>query len=119
MAAVAGTEVQAPMLRFTKGGIIFALYAQEELATAVSYATTEIKVAIGGSDNLFNDGSAPAFVPLLALVGGAQNWYPLWRRVIPGVDWQITYRTSNAVAKTPSCFFSFISDEAIRKFSGT
>lgn len=110
MAALAGTEVSPGPMRIKEPGTMIAMYGQELAGTAAQFAATEVRVQIGGNEDLFTDGQSGAFVPMLALFGGAQNWFPIWRRAKPGTDWFITYRSADAVAKTPSVYFAFIAD---------
>ena len=49
--------------------------------------------------------------PFLALFGRAQPWFPLLRKVRPGLDWHITYRNRDTGATaTPSFMLAFIAD---------
>ncbi len=115
MAAVAGQENSPAPIIFREACTVIAMYGQELAATAAQYASTELRVRIGGTEDLFTDGTNGAFVPLLALFGGSQNWFPLWRRAVPEVPWLVTYRSANAVAKTPSVFFACIADADLKR----
>lgn len=116
IAAVAGTESAPQTIRFREPGTVIACYGQEQAGTAAKFATTEVRVRIGGNEDLFTDGQSGIFVPMLALFGQTQNWFPLWRRALPGVDWTITYRNqSGAQTATPSFLLAFIADADIAR----
>lgn len=111
IAAVAGTTSAPVTIRFREPGTVIALYGQEQAGTAPKFATTEVRVQIGGSEDLWTDGEVGTFVPMLALFGGSLNWFPLWRRAQPGVDWLITYRNqSGAATAIPFVGLAFIAD---------
>jgi hypothetical protein len=75
-----------------------------------------VRVRIGGNEDLFTDGQSGVFVPMLALFGQTQNWFPLWRRATPGVDWTITYKNqSGAQTAIPSFILAFIADADIAR----
>lgn len=116
-AAIAiSSTVQAQPLQFRESGVVIAMYGQELAGTAAKFASTTVRVQIGGQEDLFSDGNAGVGVSMLALFGGAQNWFPLWRRVIPGVNWVVTYGNNDGAATaTPSCFFGFIADADIAR----
>jgi hypothetical protein len=115
-AVLAGQQAQAPVLQFREPGIVIALYGQERAATAQSYATTRIRIQIGGSEDLFTDGNVGVGLSLLSLVGGAQNWYPIIRPAGPGVNWLITYENvSDDDDANPECQFSFLADADIAR----
>lgn len=79
-------------IRFREPVTVIALYAQEtSRASAASFAQTQVRVQIGGQEDLFTDGQVGVFASILSLVGGAQNWFPILRRGRPGVDWTVTY----------------------------
>lgn len=111
IAAVAGTESQPVAIRFREPGTVIAAYGQEQAGTTAKFATTEVRVRIGGQEDLFTDGQSGAFLPMLMLFGPNLNWFPLWRRAIPGVDWTVTYRNqSGAATAIPSFGLAFIAD---------
>lgn len=111
IAAVAGTTSNPVNIRFREPGTVIALYGQEQAGTAPKFATTEVRVQVGGTEDLWTDGEVGTFVPLLALFGGALNWWPMWRRATPGVDWLITWRNqSGAATATPFLGLAFIAD---------
>lgn len=113
IAGVAGTVAGPQNIRFREPGTVIAMYGQEALGTSLSFATTEVRIQIGGNEDVFTDGQAGTFVPLLALFGGSQNWFPLLRRAVPGVDWSISYRNQSAVAKTPQLMLAFVADAVL------
>lgn len=89
-------------VRFRVSGIVTGFYGSTLAGTQLQLAEISVKVLIGGSEALFTDGSADVFVPLAALVGGAQNWFPLNRRVYDGQSWTIQYlNRSGASVITP------------------
>lgn len=98
-------------IRFREPGTVIALYGQALAGTPASFAGTEVRVQIGGQEDIFTDGQAGVYVPMLALFGPNLNWFPLWRRASPGVDWVITYQNRQTGGTTfPSCYLSFIAD---------
>lgn len=112
---ISSTQQAAP-LQFREPGVVIAMYGQELAATAAKYASTRVRVQIGGQEDIFTDGNAGVGISMLALFGGAQNWFPLWRRVIPGVTWVVTYQNLDAAATaTPSVQFGFIADADIAR----
>jgi hypothetical protein len=111
IAAVVGTIAQAAALQFREPGTIIAMYGQELTATPAKFASTALRVQVGGQEDLFTDGNTGAFVPMLALFGPNLNWFPIWRRVEPGINWVISYRNDDGGATaTPFCTFAFIAD---------
>ncbi len=116
LAAVAGTVSTPQNIRFREPGTVIACYGQEQAGTSASFATTEVRVQIGGQEDLFTDGNVGTFVPMLALFGGPNNWFPLWRRAQPGVDWTVTYRNqSGSATAIPSLMLAFIADADIAR----
>jgi hypothetical protein len=92
------------------------MYGQELSGTAAKFASTTVRVQLGGQEDLFTDGNSGVGVSMLSLFGGAQNWFPLWRRVIPGVNWVITYGNNDSLAvAVPSVQFGFIADADIAR----
>jgi hypothetical protein len=111
-AAVGGISTPVS-IRFTQAGIALAMYGQEtETATAPAFAQTAVRLQIGGTEDLFIDGQGgPAFAPMLALFGGVNNWTPLLRRVIPGVDWTFTFQNNRAAGTIdPKIIVAVIAD---------
>lgn len=119
-AAGANPTIAGPQnIRFREKGIVIACYGQERTGTAAKFAQTEVRVQIGGSEDLFTDGQSGTFVSLLSLVGGAQNWFPLWRRATPGIDWSVSYRNQDTgAAANPSFQFAFIADADVQRMAG-
>jgi hypothetical protein len=105
-------------IRFREAGTVIGCYGQvvandgmDDFADAAAFATTRIRVQVGGQEDIFTDGQSGAFVPFLALFGGPNNWWPLWRKATPGVDWTVTYRNrSTANTKLPDFVLAFIAD---------
>jgi hypothetical protein len=111
IAAVVGTVSNPINIRFREPGTVIALYGQEQAGTAPKFATTEVRIQVGGSEDIFTDGETGTFVPMLALFGGAQNWFPMWRRAEPGVDWLISYRNQDGGnTAIPSLLLAFVAD---------
>lgn len=116
IAAVAGTTGGPTNIRFREPGTVIAIYGQEQAGTAPKFATTEVRIQVGGSEDLFTDGEVGAFVPLLALFGGALNWFPMWRRAQPGVDWLVTWRNqSGAATAIPTLCLAFVADADLQR----
>lgn len=112
------TTSQPQTITFRENGVLIAMYGQELSGTAPKFATTRVRVQIGGSEDLFTDGQSGVFLSLLSLFGGAQNWYPIWRRVTPGVRWVVTYQNLDTVATaTPSAQFGFLGDADIARLA--
>jgi hypothetical protein len=111
IAAGASVESNPVTIRFREPGTVIALYGQELAGTAPKFASTELRIQVGGTEDLFTDGEVGTFVPFLGLFGGALNWWPMWRHATPGVDWLITYRNRDAGATaTPFAGLAFIGD---------
>ena len=105
-AAIPISTTAAPVtVQWFEPAIVLGLYAQEATATAAKYALSDIAIRIGNKP-LFSDGQAETFHPLLGLVGGLVNWFPLNRLAVPRVDWTITWRNRDGAA-TMSPFASF------------
>lgn len=118
IAAVAGTQGGPVNIRFREPGTVIALYGQEQAGTTAKFATTEVRIQIGGQEDLITDGQSGTFAPMLALFGPNLNWFPLWRRAVPGVDWTFTYRNqSGASTAIPLCALAFIADADIARMS--
>lgn len=116
LAAVAGTVSVPTNIRFREPGTVIALYGQEQAGTAAAFATTEVRIQVGGQEDLFTNGQSGTFVSMLALFGGSQNWFPLLRRAVPGVDWTATYRNqSGSATATPSLYLAFVADADIAR----
>ena len=112
----ASSSLQAQPLQFREPGVVIAMYGQELSGTAAKFASTTVRVQLGGQEDLFTDGNSGVGVSMLSLFGGAQNWFPLWRRVIPGVNWVITYGNNDSLAvAVPSVQFGFIADADIAR----
>ena len=108
--AASSSSSQVPV-QWKDQGTVIAMYGQEAAGTAAAYATTDVRIQIGGSEDIVTNGQTGDFVPLLALFGFTQNWFPLWRRATPGTNWTVQFRNRNAgAAITPSLYFAFIAD---------
>lgn len=111
VSATVPSTLQAPPLQFREAGVVLAMYGQERSGTGAKFATTGVRVQIGGQEDLFTDGNSGVPVSMLSLFGGAINRFPLWRRVIPGVNWVVTYYNYDAVAVAyPDVSFAFLAD---------
>jgi hypothetical protein len=109
---------QAPVLQFRESGIVIAMYGQELAGTAPKFATTRVRVQIGGQDDLFTDGNVGVGRSMLSLFGGAQNWWPMWRRAEPGINWVVTYSNlDTANTCTPEVSFAFLADADIARYA--
>lgn len=108
IAATPGTISQPVNIRFREPGIVIACYGQELAGTVAKFASTRVRVQIGGQEDLFTDGNVGVFVPMLELFGPNLNWFPLWRTATPGVDWTITYQNMASSTATPSFALAFI-----------
>lgn len=115
-APFAPTQVQAAPLQWREPGVVIAMYGQELAGTAPKFASTRVRVQIGGQEDLFTDGNVGVALSMLQLFGGAQNWFPLWRRAVPGVNWIVTYQNLDpAATATPAASFAFIADADIAR----
>lgn len=114
-AVMPASTTSAPQnVKFREPGVVIAMYGQELAGTAPAYATTRARVQIGGQEDIFTDGNVGVFRSFLSLFGGANNWFPLWRRAEPGVDWVVTYQNRNAGGTAlPELSFAFIADADI------
>lgn len=115
--AASGTS-QPQTVTFREAGVVIAMYGQELAGTAPKFAQTRVRVQIGGSEDIFTDGQSGVFVSMLSLFGGAQNWFPLWRRAVPAVRWIVTYQNLDAGATaTPSLQFALLADADIARYA--
>lgn len=113
-----GGTISAPSnIRFREPGTVIALYGQELAGTVAAFAATAIRIQVGGQEDLFTDGNSGTFIPMLAAFGPTVNWFPLWRRAIPGVDWTITFQNNAGSAITPSAMLAFIADADLARMS--
>lgn len=111
--AALGSVVSAPNLTWRKPGTVIALYGQERTATAVKLAGTEFQLQFSGEEFFVTNGSGSDFFPMLGLVGGATNWFPITRRVDDGHVWTASYRQRDVAGTTsdPTIGFAVIYDE--------
>lgn len=109
-ALAAGAFSSPQTIRIREPGTILGIYGDTLNATAPAFAGLQCRVQIGGTEYLWTDGQSPTYVSLLSLVGGAQNWFPLLRRAIPGVDWVADFVNNSALTDTPSLKLAFIAD---------
>lgn len=113
-----GTVSPPSNIRFREPGTVIALYGQTDLGSVFAFANTALRIQVGGQEDLWTDGQAGVFMPMLAAFGPNLNWFPLWRRAIPGVDWTITWRNDNAGATAfPQTFLAFIADADLARMS--
>ena len=114
IAAGAAVESQPQQVLFKEPGYVIAIQGQELAGTAAKFASTEIRVQVGASRDVFSDGRTGQFVPMLVLFGGVQNWFTLNRYVTPAEPWYVTYRNRDAGATaTPFSCFLFLSLRAL------
>jgi hypothetical protein len=111
-ASAAAPSVSDPVnIRFREPGTVIAMYGQELSGTVAKFAKTWLRVQIGGQEELFRDDQKGVWLPMLALFGPNQNWTPLWRRAIPGVDWTVLYENYDTAATAfPTFVLAFIAD---------
>lgn len=113
-----GTVSVPSNIRFREPGTVIALYGQEATGTVAKFAQTAIRIQVGGQEDLWTDGNAGVFIPMLAAFGPNLNWFPLWRRAIPGVDWTITWRNDDTGATAfPQTMLAFIADADLARMS--
>jgi hypothetical protein len=117
--AGSGNNISAPTnIRFREPGTVIALYGQELTGTVAKFAQTAVRIQVGGQEDLITDGQAGQFAPMLGLFGPNLNWFPLWRRAIPGVDWTVTYRNDDTIATaSPTTMLAFIADADLARMS--
>jgi len=114
------SQVQASPLQFREPGVVLAMYGQELAGTAPKFALTRVRVQIGGQEDLFTDGNVGVGISMLQLFGGAANWFPLWRRATPGVNWVVSYQNlDTAAVANPSVSFGFLADADIARHMKT
>lgn len=90
---------QASVVRFTTPGYILGLYGQTDQGTAASYADMFMRILINGDEDFVTDGlGGPSSQGFLSAFGGAQNWFPVMRRVNAGDNWVFIF--SNGLAGT-------------------
>jgi len=107
----AGATSQAVPITWRRDGIVVAMYGQTADGAAASFAAMAARVQIGGSEDLFTDGNTGVFVPMLALFGSAQNWFPLMRRVYKTQVWSVSFQNTSGGALTPSLMFAMVEAE--------
>lgn len=124
IAVGAPTQDSQPVnIRFREPGTLIACYGQAvatvggvDAADATAFAQTRVRIQVGGQDDLVTDGQTGRFAPMLALFGGPNNWFPIWRKATPGVDWTFTYRnTSTTRTVVPDFMFAFIADADLNR----
>ena len=108
----AGDTSPAVQVKFPEPGIVIALYGQEAAGSAAALAGTEVRLQLEGVEDFFIDGlGGGTTFPLLGLVGGAQNWYPIMRRASGTSPWLVTWKNTQAAATaSPRLGLSFVSD---------
>lgn len=116
--AVSPTVLQAPPLQWRESGFVCALKGSEQSGTGAKFAKTGIRIQIGGQEDLWTDGNSGVDLTLLTLFGGGLNWLPLWRRVIPGVNWVVSwYNYDPAAVVYPEGSFLFIADADLARMA--
>ncbi len=120
VAAIAASSFSQPQIvNWRDDGWVIAMYGQELAGTAPKFAATRVRVQIGGSEDLFSDGQAGTYCSMLSLFGGAQNWFPLLRRVQKGVQWIVSYQNRDTGATaTPDAQFAMILDPDVARMGG-
>lgn len=113
----AGADLAAPPLIFQEEGVVLALQAQEESATAVKYARMAVRVQMGDRD-LFTDGQGGAFASFLGLCPPGQPYFPLMLPISPQVPWTFTFRNRDATGSTPEIILGFIAYADLRRVGG-
>jgi hypothetical protein len=58
-------------------GVCRSLFAGTLDGDLLSLSRVSVRIAINGSDDLFTDGQAPAYVPLIAFQAANHNWFRL------------------------------------------
>ena len=117
-AVAAFTGISSPSnIRFREPGTVIACYGQSSLGTVAEFAQMEVRVQIGGQEDIVTDGQSGTFAPMLALFGPNLNWFPLWRRAIPGIDWTVTYNNNSLATGTPSFLLAFVADADVLRNS--
>jgi len=110
-ALTVATSPSTPVqIRFRKPGIVLAMYGQVQSAVPGDAASTEVRIQIAGTRDVFTDGDSGTFMPLFALFGFAQNWFPLDIPAIEGQDFTITWRlvAGGPGAVVPSLMFAVL-----------
>lgn len=115
MAAGANVLGGPVSLHFNEPGTVLALVAQELAGTLPKYATTEVRIQIG-DDDVFSDGRTGTFMPLLAMLGPTQGYFPLIKRADQNLDWTITWRNQDGGATAmPFLGAVFLPDRALAR----
>lgn len=117
-AATTPTIAQAPPLQWREPGFVCAMKGSEQSGTGARFAKTGIRIQIGGQEDIFSDGNSGVDLSLLTLFGGALNWLPLWRRVVPGVNWVVSWYNYDTVnVAYPEGAFVFIADADLARMA--
>lgn len=106
-----GSTSQSVPITWRTNGIVVAMYGQTLDGLASSFAGVSARVQIGGSEDLFTDGNTGVFVPLLALFGNAQNWFPIMRQTYKTQVWSVSFRNDSGIAQTPSLQFAVVEQD--------
>jgi hypothetical protein len=115
-AILAGQDsVPVPIQFRQEPGIVLAAYGQVESGATADYAGTEVRVQIGGSEDLFTDGASGQFAPMLMLFPPTNPWFAINRPARPGIDWQVTFRNRTGVAVTPVFALAFVPQSALAR----
>lgn len=110
-ALAAGAQSSPLQMKFPEPGIVIALYGQEAAGTAAALAITEVRLQLEGVEDFFVDGLGGGVTfPLLGLVGGAQNWYPIMRRASGTAPWLVTWANRGGGTILPRLALPFVSD---------
>lgn len=107
-AVAAGATSQSVPITWRTDGLVIAMYGQTLDGAVASLAGMSVRVQIGGSEDLFTDGNTGVAVPMLALFGQAQNWFPLMRACYKTEVWSVSFVNATAGALTPSVQFAVV-----------
>lgn len=111
LAAVgAGVDSQSVSVPFRRSGLVLAAYGTTLGATAAEAANLEVRIQMGGTEDLITDGESFAFASFRALFGDSQNWFPIGKRVRLKADWSVTFRNRSGAGITPSMYFVVLED---------
>jgi hypothetical protein len=93
-------------------GVCRSLFAGTLDGDPVSLSRVSVRIAVNGSDDLFTDGEAPAFVPLIAFQAANHNWFRLRDYAVSAaqrwvVYFQYEWETPGLPPITPFLLFGY------------
>lgn len=115
-------------VRWTERGIVQWMVGQDRIAGNIlpndsNFKAIMVRIQCGGlgEEDIFMGGARgipsveppPNYVSMFSLFAGVPSWFPLVRRVTPGIDWTINYvniSTNPGQVIDPQLVFGFISD---------